>query len=252
MDNPMSLILDALRKMEQDRRNRPAPAAALRPEVLRYRAQTAKRKRRKPYLRAFLGLLLLGAGIAAGWFALGLWHGVPVAIEAPAATASLAEPAGTAAPAAAPVTSTPAAATPPSAAATASAKQQPQALPQPPAPPVAAAAPPVAAPAARLNVTEMPVEAKLPKAKRARVPQATPEPGDNADAVQGAPQEINISGIAWQEERNLRRAVLNGTLVAEGAQVAGARVVEIKEDRVRLSRGGRSFEIVFSSALSSR
>jgi general secretion pathway protein B len=36
--------------------------------------------------------------------------------------------------------------------------------------------------------------------------------------------------------------------VGEGAQVAGARVVEIKEDRVRLSRGGQTFEVQLSSA----
>jgi len=70
---------------------------------------------------------------------------------------------------------------------------------------------------------------------------------EEAGAPQGAPADISITGIAWQDERSLRRAVINGTLVGEGAEVAGARVLEIREDRVRLSRGGQVFEAAFSA-----
>ena len=66
-------------------------------------------------------------------------------------------------------------------------------------------------------------------------------------AAEGAEPGLAISGIAWQEERELRRAVVNGALVAEGAEVAGARVVEIRERSVRFSRGGRTFDIGYSS-----
>lgn len=58
---------------------------------------------------------------------------------------------------------------------------------------------------------------------------------------------ITVSGIAWQDEKSLRRAVINGLLVSEGAEILGAKVVEIKESRVRFSRGGESFEIVHSA-----
>ncbi|HEY5974075.1 MAG TPA: hypothetical protein VIU41_04975, partial [Geobacteraceae bacterium] len=78
---------------------------------------------------------------------------------------------------------------------------------------------------------------------RPRPPVAEPS------AAAGGQAEIalTISGIAWQEERPLRRAVVNGALVAEGAEVAGARVVEIRERSVRFARGGRTFDIGYSS-----
>jgi general secretion pathway protein B len=57
--------------------------------------------------------------------------------------------------------------------------------------------------------------------------------------------DLLVSGIAWQEERKLRRAVVNGSLVGEGAEILGARVVEIRENRVRFSRGGKIFEVVY-------
>jgi general secretion pathway protein B len=70
-------------------------------------------------------------------------------------------------------------------------------------------------------------------------------PVNDVAAVSG----ITISGIAYQDERYMRRAVINGALVGEGAEVAGAKVVEIKENRVKFSRGGESFEVVYSSSL---
>ncbi len=59
--------------------------------------------------------------------------------------------------------------------------------------------------------------------------------------------DITISGIAWQDERSLRRAVINGSLVAEGAEILGARVMEIKESRVKFSRNGQLFELLYPS-----
>ena len=82
------------------------------------------------------------------------------------------------------------------------------------------------------------------------MPQPTPR-REAPEELQGIP-EISISGIAYQDERSLRRAVLNGALVGEGAEVAGARVVEIREHKVRMSRGGQLFDVVFSSGLHSR
>jgi general secretion pathway protein B len=241
----MSLILDALRKMEQDRKGRSGPAAVLRPDVLRYRARTAKRKKRTtPYLLICGGVVLLAGGIAAGMFALGRHNAVPVAAGPSAAATSVAEQAPVPVPA--PVTLPPAATAP-----TAPATATPRVIPVTAANAVAAPPPPAAAEAPQVS-PEIAREPKSAKAKRSRLPQTKPERRDAAEPVQPAPQDIAISGIAWQEERNLRRAVLNGTLVSEGAVVAGARVVEIKEDRVRLSRAGQSFEIPFSSALSSR
>jgi general secretion pathway protein B len=59
----------------------------------------------------------------------------------------------------------------------------------------------------------------------------------------GVSADIRISGIAWQDERTARRAVVNGFLMKEGGVVAGARIVEILQDRVRFSQSGRDFEL---------
>ena len=64
--------------------------------------------------------------------------------------------------------------------------------------------------------------------------------------------DLSVSGIAWQEERSLRRAVVNGLLLGEGAEIAGARVVEIGERRVRFSRGGQTFSVSLSSPFPGR
>jgi general secretion pathway protein B len=52
-----------------------------------------------------------------------------------------------------------------------------------------------------------------------------------------------LSGIAWQEERRARRAVVNGFLMQEGGVVSGAKITDIFQDRVRFSQSGKSFEI---------
>jgi general secretion pathway protein B len=56
--------------------------------------------------------------------------------------------------------------------------------------------------------------------------------------------EFKVNGIAWQKESSSRLAVVNGVAVTQGATVDGAKVVEILPDRVRLSQGGRTFEVV--------
>ncbi len=61
-------------------------------------------------------------------------------------------------------------------------------------------------------------------------------------AVQ-APADIKLSGIAWQDERTTRRAVINGFLLKEGAVVQGATITEIRADKVRFSSGAGQFEI---------
>jgi general secretion pathway protein B len=69
-----------------------------------------------------------------------------------------------------------------------------------------------------------------------------------ADQVTAAPADIKLSGIAWQEERRARRAVVNGFLMQEGGVVSGARITDIFQDRVRFSLSGNSFEIPLVSS----
>jgi general secretion pathway protein B len=65
----------------------------------------------------------------------------------------------------------------------------------------------------------------------------------SADQASAAPSDIKLSGIAWQEERRARRAVVNGFLMKEGGIVSGAKITDIYQDRVRFSLSGKNFEI---------
>jgi general secretion pathway protein B len=233
----MSLILDALRKMEQDRNARRGAAQDIRPEVLRYRGASAPQRPRS-YLPVALGVVLLACGIGAGFFFMGHRSAQVSEQVTPAPGAVPVQPAsgdpGMPGAAIAPVT------------------------PQPPVPAIAtpAASPQVApraagAPAAGApggQPVRQPVAEAIPaRTEPVRAVQPKPVPREAAAVPQPAPADISITGIAWQDERSLRRAVVNGSLVGEGAEVAGARVVEIREDRVRLTRGGQVFDAVISA-----
>lgn len=245
----MSLILDALRKMEEDRKSRRNSALDIRPEVLRYRA-AVKPQQEKPYLPMAIGLVLLAAGIGAGIFLKG--SGGKTATQTAAANLPAMQAETTPMAPIAPVPAgIPAAALQPSVAPAAA----------PAAPPATTVVPPAAvvtekasqplynsAPASDSKKARKRAAARS-VANDAGLPQSTSQRRDASEVLQTLP-EISITGIAWQDERSLRRAVLNGVLVGEGAEVAGARVVEIRESKVRLSRGGQLFEVVMSSGQS--
>jgi general secretion pathway protein B len=55
---------------------------------------------------------------------------------------------------------------------------------------------------------------------------------------------LKLTGIAFQDGRESRLAVVNELPVMEGTMIAGARVVEISRDRVRFDVSGRSFEVL--------
>jgi general secretion pathway protein B len=164
------------------------------------------------------------------------------------------------------------------------APQTPPAPPAPPAPPVSvviAPSPPVAAPVvpvqqtlptappAPAQVTPVRPPARPAKPQNNAVQAATatgntdvepamqePRPRANepkgqalpADQADAAPADIKLSGIAWQEERRARRAVVNGFLMQEGGVVSGARISNIYQDRVRFSLSGKTFEIPLTSS----
>jgi len=54
---------------------------------------------------------------------------------------------------------------------------------------------------------------------------------------------LKLSGIIWHEEPNERRAMINGTIASEGSIVEGVKVVEIHPNSVRFSYKGKPFEI---------
>lgn len=64
-----------------------------------------------------------------------------------------------------------------------------------------------------------------------------------------APADIKLSGIAWQEDRTARRAVINGLLLKEGVVVSGAKIVDIQAGKVRFSSPSGVFEIKLDAVL---
>lgn len=63
------------------------------------------------------------------------------------------------------------------------------------------------------------------------------------------PADIKLSGIAWQEERADRRAVINGFLLKEGGVVSGAKITDIQADKVYFSSSTGAFQIKLDAAL---
>jgi general secretion pathway protein B len=71
-----------------------------------------------------------------------------------------------------------------------------------------------------------------------------------ADSGKGTPAhsgetlpKLNVVGIAWQKDTALRLAIVNGVPVREGGVVDGATVREILPDRVRFSVKGKDFDL---------
>lgn len=134
------------------------------------------------------------------------------------------------------------------------AQQQPATVITPP--PVAAPQPPPTTPAAAPTVQQAaPTIPAQPnpdeeedrsnrRARRTNAPASAASPAPSAPVTMGTPEGVKLSGIAWHDNRKLRRAVINDLLVAEGAEVAGARIVEIRTNLVKIEKNGTLFEVV--------
>jgi general secretion pathway protein B len=143
--------------------------------------------------------------------------------------------------------------------------------PAPPVPPVAPLRPssPVApsVPPAKANPVRTPAQPSNPQSAPAPAAAATEDAAAELTLQElrkrtkdrkgqvvpvvptiAAPADIKLSGIAWQEDRRARRAVVNGFLMQEGGVVLGARITDIFQDRVRFSLSGSVFEIPLSSS----
>lgn len=57
------------------------------------------------------------------------------------------------------------------------------------------------------------------------------------------PSLLKVSAIVWYEDPSMRFAIINGLKVTEGSLVEGVRVVEIKPTSVRLFHNERYFEL---------
>ena len=205
----MSLILDALRKIEQERKTRRQGSGDLRADVLSYRGCAPPPARSRLY--PLVGTVAL---LTAAASALLLWHSSaprPVVANMTAPAANTHQPAVQPAP---------------------STISTPPVLPQP--------VPPAASP----HQAATQLLPQRPAAKAA--PALQPTTLRREDVAGSESQNLVVSGIAWQEERGLRRAVVNGSLVGEGAEILGTRIVEIRENRVRFSRNGKSWDIPYT------
>lgn len=126
---------------------------------------------------------------------------------------------------------------------------------QPQSAPVSAppAAPSAAVPATPKNTEtvgddDSPVREVRRSKKQIRAQPPSPSPIQPAQTVL-APADIKLSGIAWQDERTARRAVINGFLLKEGAVVSGAKIIDIQADRVRFSSSAGLFELKLDTVL---
>ncbi|MRR33783.1 hypothetical protein EG829_03660 [bacterium] len=113
---------------------------------------------------------------------------------------------------------------------------------------------PAAAPLARQN--PVPAEPRPERRPASNPVEKTVATGSGArfeESYQGsslpAGTDLKVSGIAWQEQRSARRAVINGVLMPEGTSVGGATVKEIFQTRVRFVANGRTFDVSISGPL---
>jgi general secretion pathway protein B len=73
---------------------------------------------------------------------------------------------------------------------------------------------------------------------------STQKPVAHAPGRSGAnAPPLKLSGIIWHEEPSERRAFIDDISVAEGSVVKGVKIVEIHPTRVRCSYNGQSFEM---------
>lgn len=225
----MSFILDALKKLEKEKAARVGGNVNISDGILRNDYCNGGRRGRRPapFIAVaggifFLALILVAAGIF-------LWRGRNGESErmSTAGDANVQEGA-----AAFPEP-------PPPAASPAQVVRE-----SPPAPPAPSATPVSPAPSPAAPVESAP---PLPPPVAA---------GENAGETHQAGAPVGnspvVSGIAWQQDRSSRRAVVNGVLVSEGKMAGGAKVVEIKQSSVRFSSNGRAFEVTISSPVVGR
>lgn len=217
----MSSILEALKKLEEEKSARRAGDGNIAGKVTR----PGRRPRPRPWW--FLPALMAAvAGIAMlATFALMGGFSPRRGASPPVATATVQPQPPAAAPAATPAPLAPAPPVPPNSG-TLPTRQARTAVARP--------APQVALPGQTATAATAPQQATPPPAEKPAPPQTT--------AASTIPL-IRVSGIAWQKESADRLAMVNGKAVGEGGTVEGARVVEILPDRVRFSIADRAFEI---------
>lgn len=214
----MSSILDALRKLEEQKRVRKQQAVDLSEGFLASPGRSATRNLSRG---KFLFALSLVALLSIGGTALVMRRGSAPVPQSKAVGAVEA----TRAP------------TPSHKAAPQMVPQNPQKVPAAPRKPL----PEVTqksrtAPAAYPRKLSLP--AVLPETERQAVPETTPP-----STASPAAKTYRLTGIGSQRDAASRYAVINGSALTEGGIVDGARVEEILQDKVRLKVNGESIDL---------
>lgn len=213
----MSSILEALRKLEQERARKRDAAPAIAADILR----NDVRRRELP-------LWLWPTTVAATvlLLALAVWSFLSPPVAPVGAERSTPPP--TAAP---PVASPPAG----GGVIIEEVIDSRRPLTRPQAQPLPTGAPPVAV------RQDPPVQVT----ETAVVPPPVP-PVVAASPAEAPPHGLTVTEIVWQEERSARMAVVNGLPVMEGDEAGEARVEEIAPDRVLFSRGNAQYSVKLS------
>lgn len=221
----MSYILDALKKVEREKGKKALPGGMNSIAGDLFLGQAAPTVRGGGWKVAALIVIAILVTFSGTWLLLrgaGNKGGLTARPDTPASRSTTPMPSPTAV--AIPVTPAPLQAPPP---VTPSASST-------PAPPAAASEP------ADPRDDPQPSDRIMNRSRSHRRPSSAVKP---AQAGIQAPADIRLSGIAWQDERSARRAVINGFLLKEGAVVAGYTVAEIRADKVSFSSAAGNFEI---------
>ncbi len=260
----MSVILDALRKLDREKSSRRRGTANIAAEILRPDL-------RHPGSRIPIYIVTVAvAAIAAA----AITYGVVLKFgflskPSPPATKTVPAPSQQVAPVS-PESGAPSKLSPPAAASPPAASQQvpPVSIPRVPArEPVRGAQdevskvpPKVQSPVEskeRIDV-KIPVESKSPATsvvdkktsqdvtpkEAVATPRKTAEPTPHVSATN--PASLRVSAIVWYEDPSRRLAMINGIMATEGSSVEGMKVVEINPTSVRLLHDGQYFEISMS------
>jgi general secretion pathway protein B len=209
----MSLILDALRKSEAERRRGEAPGlfSALPTPGARV---VPRRSNRPAWIASVLVALAVLAAVA--WWYLAPATTAPTDVTRPSVPAATITPATPATPTPPPVV----VAALPKPAPTPDVKQPPEETPVAVAP---ASAPADASPDAEPPLESLPTLATLDPAERAGLP------------------PLKLSMHVWSEAPNARLAIIDGQRVMEGSSIGESIVAEIRRDGVVLELHGRRY-----------
>lgn len=230
----MSYILDALKKIEHEKSKKSGPSGriSISGDLFLERSRPAAKTGIWKIILLVVGVsLVTGAAI---WFVLQKKGNRRVAVirpvAPPVAPVAPVVPVAPAAPVPPPVLPQPA--SPP-------VQSQPVGVTTPPAAPKRIKAPPV---------KELPVKGGSLSRKQVKAPRPPVYQKQTVQTVP-APADIKLSGIAWQDDRAARRVVINGFLLREGAVISGAKITDIKADRVRFLSDSGQFELKLDAVL---